>query len=122
MKILTKIHVVFLFAIFIVACNPRSEEFPTGVYVDHNGGVVEFKEDGTYGVSDSEGEEPVISGVYVIDNDTITIRDNLFYCPDYVGTYHWSVGDDHFLNLEIIEEECTRREQVLVKGLTFLHP
>lgn len=122
MNLLYKKIAVFLLATFLVACTPSNEEFPTGFYVDDNGGVIEFREDGTYYVSNSEGEEPILFGEYVIDNDTITLRDNLFYCPDYVGMYYWRVGDDNFIHLEIIEEECVRRERVLVKGLTFLHP
>ena len=44
----------------LVACSPSSRGFPTGEYVDANGGVTDFNEDGTYGVSDSDGKEPVV--------------------------------------------------------------
>ncbi|MFN2197914.1 MAG: hypothetical protein ACK2UW_17475 [Anaerolineales bacterium] len=122
MKILTRIYVVVLLTIFAAACSTTPEEFPTGIYIDDNGGVIEFKEDGTYQLSDSVGKEPQIFGEYVIDQDTITISDNLFYCPDYVGKYHWSVAKDRSLNFEVIEEECVRRQIILVKGLALLQP
>ena len=103
----------------LVACSPVSQEFPTGEYVDSNGGVIDFNEDGTYGVSDSDGKDPVIFGVYTVEGNVITIMDNLFYCPDYVGIYYWSLENNRSLELEMIEEECAGRERIL-EVLTFL--
>ena len=117
MNIIAKAHIVFLFSILLAACNSSSKEFPIGVYVDHKGGVIEFREDGTYLVSDSEGKVPTIFGVYVIENNRITLKDNLFYCPDYVGIYFWSVGSDRSLTFEAIDEECEGRGRILDKGL-----
>ncbi len=77
-----------------------------------------FKEDGIYEVSDNVDSEPVIFGKYEVAGNVLTISDNLFYCPNFVGKYRWALISKIGLNLEIINEECAGRGRLLKQGLT----
>ena len=61
--------------LFVVGCAPTISEFPTGEFVDAEGGVINYKADGrvTFSAPDKAGEQ--ISGEYSVDGDTITSSD-----------------------------------------------
>jgi len=106
--------------LLLATCATGPVKFPTGEYITYKGFVIDFDDDGTYGVSESDGKPALILGEYTIKGNVITIKSNLVYCPDGEGSYYWSVGKDRALNFELIAEECGNRINEFVNGLIFL--
>ncbi len=119
-KLWTLISLLTVSALLLATCATGPVKFPTGEYIDYKGFHYDFDEDGTYGVSESDGKPALILGEYTIDGNVITIIDNLVYCPYSEGSYYWSVGKDRALNFEVIAEECGNRMNQFVNGLSFL--
>ena len=100
---------ILLIAAALSACS--SKAFPTGTYTCP-GGVVEYREDGTFTLM-RENDIVVTEGTYSVKGDEIQFTDSLCAEEDAnPGTYKWHHEDDK-LKCELIEDPCEGRRGLL---------
>lgn len=102
---LTKGFSLVLAILALAACSPTFQE---GEYLSFENTLITFHADGQFTVQNPVDFYIVENGSYSVEEDVVTIVDEL--CgKDIECGYNWSVDTDGALQLDIIDEECLER-------------
>ena len=111
-KLVAGIFVVVV--LVIVACTPETVSFPKGrywaTYWNMDDAFITFEDGDKFTVEKLDGKFIVEKGQYVVDGDTITLRETEVCGPGIQeGVYRWSVDENGNLEIDIIKDNCFGR-------------
>jgi hypothetical protein len=131
--LMNRLMVILLLAASVSACgsddadSSLSDTLTDAAWVTTQGKRIEFRDDGTYGVSvesfDEVSEADREWGSWSLDEDELSMTPDTQspFCAEAIGTYTIVVREGGVaLDVKVVEDQCEQRERDFSSGLTQL--